>query len=79
MTHLDTNGLTVTASKDLHQLLARILRKSQQVIDGGKPFDVVSLEFTKAFDKVPKKEIVRKIIAHGIRGRTLRRVRQWLT
>ena len=30
-------------------------------VDEGKPFDVVFLDFAKAFDKVPKKRLLKKL------------------
>jgi retron-type reverse transcriptase len=38
----------------------------------------VYLDFAKAFDKVPHKRLVKKLRAHGIKGRVLRWVKSWL-
>jgi hypothetical protein len=40
---------------------------------------VVFLDFAKAFDKVPRERLLAKLEVHGIRGRTLNWIRQWLT
>jgi predicted O-methyltransferase YrrM len=41
------------------------------VIDQGNPFDVIFLDFAKAFDKVPKERLLEKLRAHGVRGELL--------
>ncbi len=41
--------------------------------------DVVYLDFAKAFDKVPHKRLLEKLRAHGIRGRTLLWIKEWLS
>jgi hypothetical protein len=50
-----------------------------EVIDQGKAFDIVFLDFAKAFDKVPRERLLEKLRAHGIRGRVLAWIRAWLT
>jgi hypothetical protein len=44
-------------------------------------FDVVFLDFTKAFDKVPRERLLEKlqVRAHGVRGRAWNWIKQWLT
>jgi hypothetical protein len=49
------------------------------VVDSGKGFDVIYLDFAKAFDKVPLERLLSKCRAHGIRGRVLCWIRSWLT
>jgi ribonuclease P/MRP protein subunit RPP40 len=41
--------------------------------------DVIYLDFAKAFDKVPKERLLRKVRAHGVRGRVLGWIRSWLS
>ncbi len=41
------------------------------VIDQGDPFDVIFLDFAKAFDKVPKERLLEKLRAHGVGGELL--------
>jgi hypothetical protein len=48
-------------------------------LDDGKPVDVIYLDFSKAFDKVPHERLFRKLLAHGIGGKILEWVRKWLT
>ena len=47
-------------------------------MDKGKVVDVVYLDFSEAFDTVPRNILVEKLAAHGLDGRTLRWVKQWL-
>ena len=47
-------------------------------MDEGVPVDVVYLDFQKAFDKVPHRRLVTKIRAHGIGGRVLTWIENWL-
>ncbi len=37
----------------------------------GLPFDVIFLDFAKAFDKVPRERLLEKLRAHGVRGKVL--------
>ena len=50
-----------------------------RVLDEGKNIDVIFLDFAKAFDKVPRERLVAKLAAHGVSGRVLQWVRNWLT
>ncbi len=50
-----------------------------EVIDGGDPFDVVFLDFAKAFDKVPTRPLLAKLEALGVGGQLLTWIREWLT
>ena len=59
--------------------LLEFLEKATTVVDGGEGFDIIYLDFAKAFDKVPRERLLRKVRAHGIRGRVLEWIRSWLT
>jgi hypothetical protein len=59
--------------------LLEFLEKATSVVDSGKGFDVIYLDFYKAFDKVPLERLLSKCRAHGIRGRMLCWIRSWLT
>jgi hypothetical protein len=59
--------------------LLEFFEKVTSVIDQGSPFDVIFLDFAKAFDKVPKERLLEKLRAHGVRGELLEWVRAWLT
>ncbi|CAM4653692.1 unnamed protein product [Lepidochelys kempii] len=44
----------------------------------GDPVDIVTLDFQKAFDKVPHQRLLRKLNCHGIRGKILSWIENWL-
>jgi ribonucleases P/MRP protein subunit RPP40 len=48
-------------------------------LDEGKPFDIMYLDFSKAFDKVPHQRLFKKLWAHGISGQILEWIKNWLT
>ena len=47
--------------------------------DRGSPMDIVYLDFSKAFDKVPKLRLMEKLTAHSINGRVYNWIKSWLT
>ena len=49
-----------------------------RLVDQGKAFNVVYLDFSKIFDAVPHNILVEKLAAHGLDGHTLRWVKHWL-
>jgi ribonuclease P/MRP protein subunit RPP40 len=59
--------------------LLEFLEKVTSAMDKGEKMDVIFLDFAKAFDKVPKKRLLAKLGAHGVRGNVLRWIRNWLT
>ncbi len=52
---------------------------ANKAVDEGLCMDVVYLDFAKAFDKVPKKRLVKKLQAHRIDGPLLTWIDAWLT
>ena len=48
-------------------------------LDEGKPYDVLYLDFSKAFDVVPHDKLIKKLEAMGIRGALLRWLKDWLS
>ncbi|KAK4816377.1 hypothetical protein QYF61_016281 [Mycteria americana] len=52
--------------------------KVTRLVDEGKAVDVVYLDFRKAFDTVSHSILLEKLAAHGLDGRTLRWVKNWL-
>jgi hypothetical protein len=48
-------------------------------IDEGRPVDVIYLDFSKAFDKVPYQRLFRKLYSHGIGGKITQWIQNWLT
>ena len=59
--------------------LLEFLEKATTVVDEGGGYDVIYLDFSKAFDKVPITRLLKKVWAHGIRGRAHAWIRDWLT
>jgi len=48
------------------------------LVDKGKAVDVIYLDLTKVFDTVLHSILLEKLSAHGLDGRTLRWVKNWL-
>jgi hypothetical protein len=59
--------------------LLEFLEKATTVVDSGKGFDIIYLDFAKAFDKVPRRRLLNKVKAHGIRGPILNWIEAWLS
>ncbi|KAF7247306.1 putative COX1/OXI3 intron 1 protein [Varanus komodoensis] len=59
--------------------LVEFYDKVSRWLDGGDAADVVYLDFSKAFDKVPHDIIVEKLRSFGIYQSTVRWIRAWLT
>ena len=47
--------------------------------DKGNPVDVIYLDFSKAFDKVPHQRLLEKFRAHSIDGKVLKWIEDWLS
>ncbi|CAM4645910.1 unnamed protein product [Lepidochelys kempii] len=47
-------------------------------VDKGDPVDIFYLDFQKAFDKVPHQRLLHKLHCHGIRGKILSWIENWL-
>ena len=43
-----------------------------QAVEDGNPVDAIYLDFQKAFDCVPHKRIMRKLVIYGVTGKILR-------
>ena len=67
------------AGKSCVTNLLEFLEEVTKDIDEGKPVDIIYMDFMKAFDKVPHKRLIKKIKQHGIGGKLLRWIEQWLT
>ena len=63
----------------LYNKLAGVSGKATSVVDDGRLFDVIFLDFSKAFDKVPRERLLTKLHGHGIRGQLLKWIESWLT
>jgi len=55
------------------------LEEVTNYIDSGYPVDVIYLDFQKAFDKVPHRRLIIKLEAHGIDGKILQWIENWLS
>ena len=82
--HLEQNNLV---SPSQHRFMRRkscttnlleFLERVTSEVDQGHDMDVVYLDFSKAFDKVPHKRLLAKLKAHSIDGQVLRWIREWL-
>ena len=82
--HLDTNNLIsntqhgFTSNKSTTTNLIEFFNKITQDTDQGIPVDLLYLDFSKAFDKVPHTRLILKLQAHGIQGKLLDWIRNWL-
>ena len=65
-------------SKSCTTNLLEFLEKITTILDEGDPADVIYLDFSKAFDKVPRMRLLAKIKAHGIDDRVLNWFSEWL-
>ena len=85
VTHLEANNLInpsqhgFMAGRSCCTNLIEFMEEVTRGVDEGAPVDVIYLDFAKAFDKVPKERLLEKMKAHGVRGRVLRWIRNWLT
>ena len=58
--------------------LLSFLDKVTGSLDSGDNVDVVFLDFAKAFDKVPHKRLILKLESHGVSGKVLHWIKEWL-
>ena len=59
--------------------LLAFYKKVFKTLDEGSRYDIVYLDFSKAFDRVPHRRLLSKVKAHGIDGKVLEWIRGWLT
>ena len=64
-----------SCTTNLLEFLEQVLSK----IDQGIPVDIAYLDFSKAFDKVPWRRLIAKVMAHQIRGDMLKWIESWLS
>ena len=83
--HLDLNKLIRSSQhgfrpgRSCTTNLLEFFERVTAAVDSYKPFDAVFLDFAKAFDKVPTVRLIKKLRAHGIRGKLLAWIENWLT
>lgn len=82
--HLDEHKLIVDSQHGFRSgksCLTNLLEFFEYVtseVDQGEDVDVIYLDFSKAFDKVPHQRLLHKLKQHGISGFVLKWVEQWL-
>ena len=59
--------------------LLEFLETVTSAVDDGSPFDIIFLDFAKAFDKVPTAPLLAKLQAMGIGGQLLSWISEWLS
>ena len=59
--------------------LLTFYRNVYEAVDNGENYDIIYLDFSKAFDKVPHDRLLNKVRAHGIDGKVLCWIRSWLS
>ncbi|KAK8741933.1 hypothetical protein OTU49_002018 [Cherax quadricarinatus] len=59
--------------------LLTFFTKVFEEVDHGNEYDIVYMDFSKAFDRVPHQRLLRKIKAHGIGGEIFSWIEAWLT
>ena len=83
--HLELNELInqtqhgFMANKSTTTNLVEFFNKLTTDLDNGEPIDLLYLDFSKAFDKVPHQRLIAKLEAHGISGRVLHWISDWLS
>ena len=82
--HLERNALIKPSQhgfmrrKSCTTNLLEFMEKVTSEFDQGNAMDVVYLDFSKAFDKVPHRRLLEKARAHSIAGNLLRWIGKWL-
>ncbi len=83
--HLDRYGLInesqhgFTKGRSCLTNLLSFYSEVYKAVDNGKAYDIIYLDFSKAFDRVPHERLIRKVEAHGIRGNISKWIKAWLT
>ena len=83
--HLTSNKLIhssqhgFTKNKSCLTNLLDFLETVTDEIDSGSQFDLIYLDFSKAFDVVPTRRLLAKIKAHRVDGKVLKWMENWLT
>ena len=67
------------ALKSCQTNLIEYLNALTKLVDEGYCVDVIYLDFAKAFDKVPHRRLLLKLVTHGISGKVLKWIQDWLT
>ena len=82
--HLDLHNLInssqhgFTKGKSCVTNLLSFYKSVFEAADNDSNYDIIYLDFSKAFDTVPHERLMRKVKAHGIDGRVLNWIEAWL-
>jgi len=49
-----------------------------RAVDKGTPVDLIYLDFSKAFDKVPHRRLISKVEGKGIKAKLAKWIKNWL-
>ena len=85
VSHLDRNNLISSTQHGFRQgascqsNLLDFLDYVTYSLDNHNNVDVIYLDFTKAFDRVPHLRLLQKIDQHGIGGKVLAWISEWLS
>jgi len=85
MSHLLTNNLIEDSQhgfmpgRSCSTNLVEFMDFVTRIVDGGDPVDIFYLDFAKAFDKVPRERLVRKMKAKGLHPKIVKWIEKWLT
>ena len=84
MGHLDAHYLLVNYQHGFHQAhscesqLITIVEHRARNLDHGRQTHVLLLDFSKTFDTVPHKRLLKKLDHHGICGQLIKWIESWL-
>ena len=76
---INTSQHGFTKNRSCQTNLLEFMDFITKCIDQGDPVDVIYLDFSKAFDKISHSKLALKLKAHGIRGKLLCWITDWLT
>ena len=83
--HIDYNNLInqsqhgFMSNKSTITNLVQFFNKITEDVDNGEAIDLLYLDFSKAFDKVPHQRLRAKLAAHGVLGKVLDWITNWLS
>ena len=84
MSHLETNGILYArqhgfrSRRSCETQLLEFIQELHSNNETGTPTDLVVMDFSKAFDKVPHEKLLYKLDYYGIQGQTLAWVKDFL-
>ena len=83
--HIESNDLMSTtqhgfrSGRSVQTNMIEFMNQMTKWLDEGKSFDILYLDFAKAFDKVCHERILLKLESVGIGGKVLRWLKDWLS